>query len=175
MCAQTRPRFIFSSDRVLGEWIQNPCYLQGKKSPFTRKNSPKRRMEPRTLHKTGQRAQHTTNAASSRTASPTHYQRCIKQDSQPNTLPTLHQAGQPAQHTTNELFRSPCKRVKDEVSFQLTVKCYIICEKHCSGERFVCWLVGWLVDWLVGGLLNVPATCCISGSDLLRQLYVLPH
>ena len=31
-------------------------------------------------------------------------------------------------------------------------------------ERFVCWL------------LNVPATCeCISGTDLLRQVYVLPH
>ena len=29
---------------------------------------------------------------------------------------------------------------------------------------FVCWL------------LNVPATCgCISGTDLLRQFYVLPH
>ena len=29
---------------------------------------------------------------------------------------------------------------------------------------FVCWL------------LNVPATCqCFSGTDLLRQLYVLPH
>ena len=29
---------------------------------------------------------------------------------------------------------------------------------------------------LVGCLLNVPATCgCISGTDLLRQLYVLPH
>ena len=25
-------------------------------------------------------------------------------------------------------------------------------------------------------LLNVPATCkCISGTDLLRQFYVLPH
>ena len=32
----------------------------------------------------------------------------------------------------------------------------------------VCLLVGWL--------LNVPATCeCISGMDLLRQFYVLPH
>ena len=31
-------------------------------------------------------------------------------------------------------------------------------------ESFVCWL------------LNVPATCeCISGTDLLRQFYVLPH
>ena len=29
---------------------------------------------------------------------------------------------------------------------------------------YVCWL------------LNVPATCeCISGTDLLRQFYVLPH
>ena len=28
------------------------------------------------------------------------------------------------------------------------------------------------VDWL----LNVPATCkCISRTDLLRQVYVLPH
>ena len=28
----------------------------------------------------------------------------------------------------------------------------------------------------VGCLLNVPATCqCISGTDLLRQFYVLPH
>ena len=32
----------------------------------------------------------------------------------------------------------------------------------------VCLLVGWL--------LNVPATCwCISGTDLPRQFYVLPH
>ena len=29
---------------------------------------------------------------------------------------------------------------------------------------------------VVGWLLNVPATCeCISGTDLLRQFYVLPH
>ena len=29
---------------------------------------------------------------------------------------------------------------------------------------------------LVGCLLNVPATCeCISGTDLHRQFYVLPH
>ena len=33
-----------------------------------------------------------------------------------------------------------------------------------KGNLFVCWL------------LNVPATCkCISGTDLLRQFYVLPH
>ena len=35
-------------------------------------------------------------------------------------------------------------------------------------KSLVCLLVGWL--------LNVPAICeCISGTDLLRQLYVLPH
>ena len=35
-------------------------------------------------------------------------------------------------------------------------------------DLFVCLFVGWL--------LNVPATCeCISGTDLLRQFYVLPH
>ena len=29
---------------------------------------------------------------------------------------------------------------------------------------------------VVGWLLNVPATCeCTSGTDLLRQFYVLPH
>ena len=29
---------------------------------------------------------------------------------------------------------------------------------------------------VVGWLLNVPATCeCVSETDLLRQLYVLPH
>ena len=28
----------------------------------------------------------------------------------------------------------------------------------------------------VGWLLNIPATCeCISGTDLRRQFYVLPH
>ena len=30
MCAQTRPMVILSSERVLGEWSQEPCYLQGK-------------------------------------------------------------------------------------------------------------------------------------------------
>ena len=35
-----------------------------------------------------------------------------------------------------------------------------------------CWLLFVVVCWL----LNVPATWqCISGTDLLRQLYVLPH
>ena len=37
-------------------------------------------------------------------------------------------------------------------------------EKKKKKKKFVCWL------------LNVLATCkCISGADLLRQFYVLPH
>ena len=37
-------------------------------------------------------------------------------------------------------------------------------EKEEEEGLFVCWL------------LNVPATCeCISGTDLHRQFYVLPH
>ena len=37
-------------------------------------------------------------------------------------------------------------------------------------------LVRWLLACLLACLLNVPATCeCISGTDLLRQFYVLPH
>ena len=39
MCAQTRPRFILSSEGVLGEWSLNPCLLQGK-NPLCRKVSP---------------------------------------------------------------------------------------------------------------------------------------
>ena len=35
---------------------------------------------------------------------------------------------------------------------------------------------GPLDSLFVGWLLNVPATCeCISGTDLHRQFYVLPH
>ena len=38
------------------------------------------------------------------------------------------------------------------------------------------WLACSWICLLVGWLLNVPATCkCISGTDLLRQFYVLPH
>ena len=37
-------------------------------------------------------------------------------------------------------------------------------------------LAGAVVCLFVGWLLNVPATCqCISGTDLHRQFYVLPH
>ena len=58
MCAQTRSRFILSSKRVLREWSQNPCELQGE-NPLYRKL------------RGGWNPQH-----------------CITQDSQPNTLLT---------------------------------------------------------------------------------------
>ena len=42
------------------------------------------------------------------------------------------------------------------------------CRVHDANSLQVCLFVGWL--------LNVPATCeCISGTDLHRQFYVLPH
>ena len=47
MCAQSRPRFILSSERVFGEWSLNPCLLQGK-NPSSGK-FPQRRIEPATL------------------------------------------------------------------------------------------------------------------------------
>ena len=50
---------LLSSERVLGEWSQNPCYLQGK-NPLNWKNSSPKRIEPTRLHPAGQRAQHTT-------------------------------------------------------------------------------------------------------------------
>ena len=49
--------------------------------------------------------------------------------------------------------------------FRMTFTLTKYLEKSSSHD---CLFVGWL--------LNVPATCeCISGTDLLRQFYVLPH
>ena len=63
MCAQTRPRFVLSSKRVLGGWSKNPRSLQGKKVPSTGKILPRGGSNPR---------------------------RFIKQDSEPNILPTSY-------------------------------------------------------------------------------------
>ena len=59
MCAQTRPQFILSSERVLG-MESEPMLTPREKSPHW-KNSPQRRIEPSTPHQVGQQAQHTTN------------------------------------------------------------------------------------------------------------------
>ena len=49
-----------------------------------------------------------------------------------------------------------------QVSSMLPIVSTMLCSTHA------CLFVGWL--------LNVPATGeCISGTDLLKQLYVLPH
>ena len=56
MCAQIRPRFILSSERVVWEWSPNPCYSQGK-NPLYR-----------------------------RLRGGSNPWRCITQDSEPNTL-----------------------------------------------------------------------------------------
>ena len=58
MCAQTQ--FILSSEKNCRVRSQNPCKLQGEKSPLP---EAQRRIEPATLHHTGQQAQHTTNWA----------------------------------------------------------------------------------------------------------------
>ena len=58
-----------------------------------------------------------------------------------------------------------------------------MCAKECSIECdccIYCDCVGLPIvvryEGFVGCLLNVPATRkCISGTDLLRQLYVLPY
>ena len=91
MCAQARRRFILSSERVLGGMELEPMLTPREKSPLPEK-SLQRRTEPTTLHQAGHRAQHTT----------------IKQDTEPNTLPSsrtpspthYHQAGHRAQYTT---------------------------------------------------------------------------
>ena len=70
MCAQTRPRFILSSERVLGEWGQNPCLLQVE-NPLYQKILPRG----------GSNLRH-----------------CIKQDSEPNTLPMSYSALPPPPH-----------------------------------------------------------------------------
>ena len=69
MCAQTRPQFILSSERALGGMESEPMLTPTEQSPQPEKFSPE---EDRTR-----------NSASSRTASPTHYQRAIQPCSPP--------------------------------------------------------------------------------------------
>ena len=60
MCAQTRPRFILSSKRVLGGMQSEPMLTPRKKISLAEKKCPKRGIEPTTLHLARQRAPHTT-------------------------------------------------------------------------------------------------------------------
>ena len=83
--------------------------------------------------------------------------------------------------------KMPCARLK---RWKLRANAEIICDtghqtilhtpaeckrgKGGDGEVEVTSLL--TVCLFVGWLLNVPETCeCISGTDLLRQFYVLPH
>ena len=45
------------------------------------------------------------------------------------------------------------------------------------GGWVVGWVFGWLVGWMVGWFICclTPQQQCISGTDLLKQLHVLPH
>ena len=60
MCAQARPQFMLSSERVWGYWSQNPWKNPREKSPLPQVL---RRAEPTMLHHAGQWAQHTTDWA----------------------------------------------------------------------------------------------------------------
>ena len=60
ICAQTRPRFILSSERLFGEWSQNSCYNLRKKFPLL---EAERRFESAMLHHAGRQALHTTDWA----------------------------------------------------------------------------------------------------------------
>ena len=63
-------------------------------------------------------------------------------------------------HTDGQINRNVQTRKQRETDRQTEVET----RDRESKSLFVCWL------------LNVPATCeCISGTDLLRQFYVLPH
>ena len=84
MCAQTKPRFILSSERVLGEWSQNPCQLQGKNPLYRRKVLLSGGSYPR---------------------------RCIKQDSEPNTLPMSYSGPQLARLICNFYIRVTARAV----------------------------------------------------------------
>ena len=63
MCAQTRPRFVLSSERVLGGKESEPTLTPREKYAL---------QENKISEEDGNH-----DAASSRTASPTHYQRAI--------------------------------------------------------------------------------------------------
>ena len=51
-----------------------------------------------------------------------------------------------------------------------------VCVGTLGGDEVILNTLEQFVCLLVACLLNVPATCeCISGTDVLRQFYMLPH
>ena len=88
---------VYSHPKVLGNGVRTHVNSKGK-IPSTRKNLLRGGSNPRY---------------------------CIKQDSEPNTLPVSysgpHQAGQPAQHTTSELFRPPSGRTASPTHYQWAI------------------------------------------------------
>ena len=80
------------------------------------------------------------------------------------------QAGQRVQHTTDWAVPAPTSSGQDNVT-SLTVE-LTITRTHWGRSRDTVLPDDHVVCWL----LKVPATCeCLSGTDLLRQIYVLPH
>ena len=68
----------------------------------------------------------------------------------------MAQSGKKSQRLKSESNPGSAALEADALTTRLTRRCDAVC--------FVCWS------------LNVPSTCeCISGTDLLRQFYVLPH
>ena len=67
------------------------------------------------------------------------------------------------------------------VSYRMVYLYYISCLRYtilAGNPRIILapTVVFEMYSLFVSWLLNVPATCeCISGTDLLRQIYVLPH
>ena len=103
MFAQTRPRFILSSERVFwGKGVRTHVNSKGK-IPSTGKFVLRGESNPR---------------------------RCIKQDSEPNPLPTSYSGPQTVETKRTKEGRTPKKEID---------------------KKEACLLVGWL--------LNVPTTC----------------
>ena len=59
MCPQTRPRFILSSERVLGNGVRTQVNSKGKSLLL----EAQKRIESMPLHQAGQRSQHTIDSA----------------------------------------------------------------------------------------------------------------
>ena len=97
--------------------------------------------------------------------------RCIKQDSEPDALPT--ELLRPPGNTSGvyHMQHAVCHQVQRDSS---AMKFYRLGITYLVYRYFIAWNP--LPIIVVCCLLIIPETCqCISGTDLLRQFYVLPH